>query len=89
MHGHTEIHLDISREMRGCAQIHIQLHILTHTGMCVYTHRHTHRVHTGMFVYTHTHTESRCLNASLGTHHYRFSCSVRSHELLTLKARLG
>ena len=50
------------------------------TQACACTHTHTD---------TRTHTESRYLNASLGTHHYRFSCSVRSHELLTLKARLG
>ena len=78
MHVHIEIHLDISRQMHTCSQIHIL------TATCPHPHRHVH-------AHTHTkkHTQSRYLNASPGTHHYRFSHSLRSHELLTLKARLG
>ena len=49
MHRHIEIHLDISREMRGCAQIHILTATRPHPHRHVHAHTHTQ---------THAHTQS-------------------------------
>ena len=53
MHGHIEIHLDISREMRGCAQIHIL------TATRPHPHRHV-RAHTHTDTHTHRVQVSKC-----------------------------
>ena len=96
----TQTHSYTSSPPQACACTHTQSSqacacMYTHTESsqacaCMYTHTQSSQacvcIHT--HTHTHTHTESRYASASLGTITLD-SCSVKSHELLTLKARLG